>query len=100
MGLSTLFDLIKLHESERRCAGQSGDTLAQFVRPGRRPSLGLNLPHYSIPKGDLDKVMLARFWQLAEREPTIAPLGFRMLNMVMTDRATIFARMQAYKAAQ
>ena len=99
MGLSTMFDLIKLHDSERRCTGKPGDEKMKFVRNLRRPPLGLEMPPYSIEKGDLDKVMLARFWDLAERDRTIAPLAMRMLFMVMHDRATIFARMQSYKAA-
>ncbi|KIC48512.1 hypothetical protein [Tateyamaria sp. ANG-S1] len=100
MGLSTLFDLIKLHDSERRCTGKPGHEKMKFVRHKHRPPLGLDMPPYSIEKGDLDKVLLARLWQLAERERTMRPLAMRMLRMLMNDRATVFARMQAYKAIE
>ncbi|WP_147106007.1 hypothetical protein [Tateyamaria sp. syn59] len=97
MGLSVLFDLVKLHDSERRCTGKPGHEKVKFVRHKYRPPLGLDMPPYSIEKGDLDKVLLARLWQLTERDTTIRPLAMRMLRMVMTDRATVFARMQSYK---
>jgi hypothetical protein len=44
--------------------------------------------------------MLARLWQLAERDATIRPLGMRMLRIVMQDRRSIFARIQAQKSRQ
>ncbi len=97
MGLSLLFDLIKLHDSERRNAGLSGDTPAPFVRPKDRPPLAYDMAAYSFEKGDLDKVMLARLWQLSERDATIAPLAVAMLRMVMVDQRSIFGRAQALK---
>ena len=41
--------------------------------------------------------MLARLWRLAERDDTLQPLGFRMLRMVMTDKRSVFARVQRYR---
>ncbi|WP_299591687.1 hypothetical protein [uncultured Tateyamaria sp.] len=100
MGLSTLFDLVKLHDSERRSTGKPGHEKAKFVRYKRRPPLGLGMPPYSIENGDVDRVLLARLWQLSERDTTIRPLAVRMLRLIMEDEATIFARMQAYKAKE
>ncbi|MEM8653762.1 MAG: hypothetical protein AAGF36_03385 [Pseudomonadota bacterium] len=100
MGLSTIFDMIKLHDSERRSTGKPCDEKMKFVRHLRRPPLGLGMAPYSIERGDVDKTLLSRLWQLAEREPTMRPLAVRMLRMLMTDRGTIFARMQAYKAGK
>jgi hypothetical protein len=98
MGLSLLFDLVKLHDSERRGLGLAGDATDTLV-PGRdRPPLGLDMAPYSFHKGDVDKVMLARLWQLAERDATIRPLATRMLRIVMQDRRTIFARAQTLKS--
>lgn len=97
MGLSLLFDLIKLHDSERRNAGQAGETPSRFVHPKDRPPLAFDMAPYSFEKGDLDKVMLARLWQLAERDSTIAPLAVAMLRMVMSDTRSIFARAQSLK---
>lgn len=97
MGLSLLFDLIKLHDSERRNAGFAGETPAPFVRPKDRPPLAFDMAAYSFEKGDLDKVMLARLWQLSERDATIAPLAVEMLRLVMSDQRSIFARAQTLK---
>lgn len=97
MGLTTLFDLVKLHDSERRASGLQGDTPARFVRRAKRPDLGWDMAPYSFAKGDADKVMLARFWQLAERDSTIRPLAIRMLRLAITDPRSIFGRLQALK---
>lgn len=100
MGLSLLFDLVKLHDSERRSTGVPGDTLQPFVPLRKRPPLAFGMTQYSFKGGDLDKVMLARLWQLAERDRTIMPLGMRMLRIVMSDRRSVFGRVQAFKTAQ
>ncbi|MFK7743483.1 MAG: hypothetical protein AB8B47_00405 [Roseobacter sp.] len=97
MGLSTLFDLIKLHDSERRITGQSGDTPFKRKVKSDRPPLALSMQPYSLKGGDLDRIMLARMWQLCEKDATIRPLGMRMLWMVMTDRHSIFARVEQFK---
>ncbi|MEM9576092.1 MAG: hypothetical protein AAF999_03655 [Pseudomonadota bacterium] len=97
MGLTTLFDMIKLHESERRITGQPGDrplTRDRSVRPAPMP---LDMPPYSLRRGDLDRVMLSRLWALCEKDPVIQPLATRMLGMVMTDPRTIFGRLQRIK---
>ena len=97
MGLSTLFDLVKLHDSERRVSGQPGKAPFRFNPEARRFPIPYRMPPYSLAGGDLDKVMLARLWQLAERDATIRPLGMAMLNMVMTDPRSIFGRVQEFK---
>lgn len=97
MGLSTLFDLIKLHDSERRLSGQPGGTPFRRKPGGRSPAMPFGMPPYSLKAGDLDMVMLARLWQLCERDPTIRPLGMRMLRLVMTEKRTIFGRAYKFK---
>ncbi len=98
MGLSTMFDLIKLHDSERRSIGIDGDALHKTVRSKLRPSLAFDMWPYAMGKGDLDKVLLARLWRLAEDDATIRPLAVRMLRMVMSDKRSIFARVQRFKS--
>ncbi|MEP4979339.1 hypothetical protein [Ascidiaceihabitans sp.] len=98
MGLSTLFDLVKLHDSERRASGDAGDTRRRVLRPKKRPPLAFDMDPYSLRGGDLDKVMLARLWALGEHDKTIRPLAVRMLRMVMSDTRSIFARMQDFKS--
>ncbi len=100
MGLSVLFDLIKLHDSERRFSGQPNSI--SFTRKRRmknRDSLAFDLSPYSFKGGGLDRNMLSRLWKICERDPTIAPLGFHMLNQVMRDKRSIFARVQQIKRA-
>ena len=98
MGLSTLFDTIKLHDSERRAAGLAGDALSpQVPRPQRAP-LAFDMWPYAMARGDLDKVLLARLWALAERDATMRPLGMRMLRLVMSDPRSVFARIQRFKS--
>ena len=98
MGLSMLFDLIKLHDSERRVSGQPNyKAFPRLRKKFNKHPLAFNMVGYSLPKGDLDKIMLARLWRLAERDDTLQPLGFRMLRMVMTDKRSVFARVQRYR---
>ena len=97
-GLSMLFDLIKLHDSERRLSGRPGNFA--FPNLKRRKSdhpLAFDMTAYSLRSGDLDMNMLARLWQCVEEDPVFRPLGARMLRMVMTDDRSIFARLRHYK---
>lgn len=97
-GLSMLFDLIKLHDSERRLSGRANDRPFPRVK-GRpqAPSLAFDMAAYSLPRGDLDRFMLARLWRFAEQDAVLRPLGFRMLRLVMHDKRSIFGRIQRYK---
>ncbi len=97
MGLTTLFDMIKLNESERRITGQPGNKPFRRDRSIRPAIMPFRMPPYALRSGDLDRVMLSRLWLLCERDPVIQPLGIRMLRMVMTDRRTIFGRLQKIK---
>ena len=97
MGLSVLFDMIKLHETERLYAGQPGETPVWRRKKERAPTIAFDLDTYALENGDLDRNLLSRLWKLCEAEATIRPLGFRMLRMVNHDRRTVFARMQELK---
>ncbi|WP_370401759.1 hypothetical protein [Sulfitobacter sp. JB4-11] len=97
MALSILFDSIKLHDSERRLSGQPGRRPFRAMKARKRFPVAFGMPPYSYKGGDLDQIMLARIWQLCERDSTIRPLGMAMLNMVMTDPRSIFARVQELK---
>jgi hypothetical protein len=97
MALSILFDMIKLHDSERRISGQPGRTPFRPAVGRKRFPMALGLAPYSFKGGDLDRIMLARIWQLCERDATIRPLGFAMLRLVMRDPRSIFGRVQDIK---
>jgi hypothetical protein len=94
MGLSTMFDMIKMHDSERRVSGRPNNTPFRRTPGTRRAPLAFGMAPYSLKRGDADRVMLARLWQLCERDATIRPLGMRMLRMAITDRRSIFGRLQ------
>ena len=97
-GLMMLFDLIKLHDSERRHSGQKNSDGFPRSRSGPKPDeLGFGLEPYSLPNGDLDMNMLARLWRHAENDAVFRPLGMRMLQMVMHEPRSIFGRIQRYK---
>lgn len=97
-GLMMLFDLIKLHDSERRQSGRKNSEGFPRTRSGRRPDkLAFGMVPYSLDRGDLDKNMLARLWRYAENDPVLRPLGVRMLQLVMSDPRSIFGRIQRYK---
>lgn len=98
MGLSVLFDMIKLHDSERRLTGLTGNDPFRRQGAGRVPGIAFGMQGYSFKGGDLDKVLLARLAQLADRTPRMRALAQTMLNLVMSERRSIFARVQMVKA--
>lgn len=94
MGLSILFDSMKMHDSERRRTGQPGRV--PFPRkPGTRMfPLPFGLAPYSLHDGDLDRNILARLWIQASEDETIFPLARSMLFEILSDQRSIFARVQ------
>lgn len=97
MGLSVLFDTIKLYESERSINGKAGTQLGRRLPIAKRGPLPLGLRPYVIARGDLDRNMLARLLSLAQQDAAIHPLAQSMLMQIMTDTGTVFARMQSRK---
>ena len=97
MGLSVLFDCIKIHESERRLSGQPGRRPFKNDFGIKRHRIAFDMSTYSFKGGDVDHNMLARLWMLSEAETTIAPLAQSMLGMLMTENRTIFGRIQRLK---
>ena len=97
MALSIMFDMMKLHDSERRISGRPGRTPFKPQAGRKRFPVPFGLDPYAFKGGDLDKIMLARIWQLCEREPVIRPLGFAMLRLVMAEPRSIFGRVQQIK---
>ena len=97
MGFSVLFDMIKLHDSERRLSGRAGNDPFPRRRKDKVAPLAFDLEGYSMRNGDLDLNLFARLWKLCESDLTIRPLGLKMLELAMTDPRTVFARIQAIK---
>ncbi|MEW2911744.1 hypothetical protein [Leisingera sp. JC11] len=97
-GLMLLFDLIKLHDSERRQSGRKNSDGFPRQRGGPKPDdLAFGMVPYSLDRGDLDMNLLARLWRHAENDAVLRPLGVQMLRMVMSDPRSIFGRIQRYK---
>jgi len=97
MGLSIMFDLIKLHDTERRASGQPNDKAFPRKKGRKQHDLAFDMAPYSLDNGDLDRIMLARIWKLCQEDDGIAHLGVHMLNLVMSDRRSVFARVQHYR---
>ncbi|WP_121061747.1 hypothetical protein [Chachezhania antarctica] len=97
MGLAMLFDLIKLHDSERSLTGRPNDRAFPRRSGRKRHPLAFDLAPYALVHGDMDRIILARLWRFAEEDAVLRPLGFRLLRLLMEDRRTVFARVQRYK---
>lgn len=97
MGLSVMFDMIKIHETERRLSGQPGRRPFRRKRGRDIDLMPFDMEPYSLRMGDLDENMLSRLWALSEEDAVIAPLARAMLQLTIADRRTIFARMQRIK---
>ncbi len=97
LGLSMLFDLIKLHDSERRVSGRRNDRAFRHVKGRIKHSLAFDMQPYALAQGDLDRIMLARLWKICESDTVLRPLGIRMLRLVISDRRSIFARVGFYR---
>ncbi|MDP5215753.1 glycosyltransferase family 2 protein [Ruegeria sp. 2205SS24-7] len=100
MGLSVLFDMIKLHDSERRVSGWRNDMAFPRRDGGLRHELAFGMEGYSLVSGDLDRNMLARLWRLAEADDALRPLGLHLLGRVVSDPNTVFARVRHYRGAK
>ncbi|MCL6285921.1 glycosyltransferase family 2 protein [Ruegeria sp. 2012CJ41-6] len=97
MGLSVLFDMIKIHDSERRVSGWRNDMAFPRRDGGLRHELAFGMDGYSLITGDLDRNMLARLWRLAEDDDALRPLGLHLLGLVVSDPNTVFARVRHYR---
>ncbi|MHA6264016.1 hypothetical protein ACXYMO_12505 [Arenibacterium sp. CAU 1754] len=93
-GMAVMFDMIKLHDTERRLSGHPGSDPFLRRRKARRHALPFGLNGYSFRNGDLDLNLFARMWKLCESDLTIRPLGLRMLDLALSDKSTVFARIQ------
>ncbi len=96
-GLALLFDLIKLHDSERRLSGRLNSQGFPRLKDRPRDDLAFDLEGYSLRSGDMDKNLLARLWRHGENDQVIAPLCQRMLGDLLREPRTVFARIQRYK---
>ena len=97
MGMAMLFDMIKLHDSERSLTGRPNDKAFPRRSGRKRFPIAFGLDHYALVHGDMDRIILARLWRFSEEDEVLRPLGFRLLRLVMEDRRTIFGRIQRYK---
>lgn len=94
------FDLIKLHDSERRLTGRPNSLPFPLNPSDDRYPLAFDLDAYSLSDGDLEFAILVRLHRMAEGDPVFRPLGRRMLELLMTDNRTVFARIQKFKTAK
>ncbi len=91
MGLTMLFGMMKLYETERLFSGLPADQ--PFPMQGRVPSeLPMTMDGFSIARGDLDYNLLARLWREAADDPVIFPLTANLLNHLVADPRGVFRR--------
>ncbi|MFP7570773.1 glycosyltransferase family 2 protein [Marivita sp. S2033] len=97
LALSTLFNTMKLYESERLYSGRDADR--PFTLDGRAPGpLPLEMDAFSLTDGGLDANMLARLWTEADADPVIRPLAHDMLQQLIDDPRTVFRRLHRLRA--
>jgi len=94
-GLSTLFAMLKLAETERLFSGFAPDTP---FRPGRsqRP-LPMDMQPFAIHGGDLDRALLARIWRAGTASPATDALTRRLLCGLLQEPRGLFARLGAMR---
>lgn len=91
-GLSALFGMMKLYETERRFSGRAPGR--PFPLDGRsRAPLPLQMDAFALRDGGLDVNLLGRLWRRAEDDPTIRPLAHGLLERLAGDPGTVFARL-------
>lgn len=89
--LSVLFGIMKLYESERRYSGLASDQPFPAARP-TRSRLPLQMDAYSMKNGGLDVNLIAPLWVQAQEDAVIGPLARDLLQRLITDPRSVFAR--------
>lgn len=97
MGLSVMFDMIRLHDTERRLTGRPLEVPFRKRARGKLQQLAFDMMPFSLRAGEADRAMLSRLWELSGRDTVIQPLARAMLDKAMWDRRSIFARLQALR---
>ena len=94
-GLSTLFAMLKLAETERLFSGYAPETP---FRPGRSQSpLPMEMQPFAIHGGDLDRTLLTRIWRAGTSAPATDALTRRLLSDLMDEPRGLFARLAAMR---
>ncbi|WP_419409094.1 glycosyltransferase family 2 protein [Primorskyibacter sp. 2E107] len=96
LALSTLFGAMKLYESERLYSGHTPDQ--PFTLEGKaRAKLPLEMDSYALTSGGLDVNLIARLWQEAAGDATVAPLAHRLLTLLIEDDRTVLRRLMTMR---
>ncbi len=96
LAMTALFGAMKLYESERLYSGLTPNQ--PFALTGKvRAKLPLDMDSYSISGGGLDVNLIARLWQEAQGDATIAPLAHHLIELMIHDERTLFRRLQVMK---
>ncbi|MTJ05566.1 MAG: glycosyltransferase family 2 protein [Sediminimonas qiaohouensis] len=95
--LSMLFAMMKLYETERVFSDKPPDQPHDWTAPPKSP-LALGMDRYAIVGGGLDVNLLAGLWQQARDDRVIAPLACHLLELLIRDDRTVFARLRKMRA--
>lgn len=96
LALTALFGTMKLYEAERLYSGQPSDTPHTLGHKAHGP-LPLEMDDFSLTSGGLDVNLLARLWQEAEGDATLAPLAHHLIDLAMHDDRTVFRRLRTMR---
>lgn len=91
MGLTMLFGMMKLYETERLFAGDPAD-IPHALDIRHKSPLPMQMDGFTILRGDLDYNLLARLWREAETDRVIGPLAQNLLRELVAEDRGIFRR--------
>jgi len=91
--MTILWGTMKVYEAERSFTG------LPLERPhdadgSSRQELGVQMGRYSLHKGDLDRNVLLRLWNDAQKDPIIGPPALKLLDDLNADNRNVFRRMK------
>ena len=95
--LSVLFGMMKLYETERLFSDSAPAQPHPWSSQTNRP-LALGMDRYAIAGGGLDVNLLGHLWQEATLDEVIAPLACHLLDSLIGDDRTVFARLRKMRA--
>jgi hypothetical protein len=95
--MTLLFGMMKLYETERCYSGARPHVPFPDRLIGRM-GLAMDMDQYSVGGGGLDVNLLAPIWIDARTEPVAGPLARDLLQTMLDDPRTVFARFAAMRA--
>jgi len=90
--MNVLFSVMKLYEYERLHSGFEPDQPFRLNNRAKGP-LPMEMPGFSLLRGELDVNLLAPIWAEALEVPVAGPLACQLLERLNADSGTLFRRL-------